>query len=164
MKKLTLIRHAKAEDPTLHQKDFDRALSHKGLKQAARIAQQLKEQRFTCDAIFTSTALRALTTARTIGQNTLSAQQTLHETDDLYTFDSEQLYRFIELIDDNIQHAVIVGHNPALSLLLSELVREPVQNMSTCSVAELELAIDEWVDIHPGCAKLLNQLTPKSLQ
>lgn len=159
MKKLTLIRHGAAKDPLGYKRDFDRPLRKKGLKQASAMGQQLRAQDFRFDQMFCSPAQRALETAQIIYEATESSRPLLLE-QDLYTFDTQPLYRFIEMIDDKIEHAVIVGHNPALSYLAYDLLPNPISSMNTCTVIQMTLNIDEWVEITPRCAQLLSIDTP----
>lgn len=160
MKKLTLIRHGAAEDPSGYKKDFDRPLRKKGLKQATAMAQLLKQQGFQFDQMFCSPAQRALETAQII-YSEADARRPLFADPALYTFDTQPLYRFIEMIDDNIEHAVIVAHNPGLSYLASDLLKAPVQGMGTCDAIQMSLNISEWVDIQARCAALLSFNSPE---
>ena len=66
MKTLLLMRHAKSswDDPTLQ--DFDRPLNPRGLRDAPRMGQFLKQNAITPDQIVTSTAVRAQTTAKMV--------------------------------------------------------------------------------------------------
>lgn len=159
MKTLTLIRHGAAEDPQSYKKDFDRPLRNKGLEQAAAMGDQLRKQGFRFDQMFCSPAQRALETAQIIYDATESSRLLLAK-QDLYIFDAQPLYRFIEMIDNNINHAVIVGHNPGLSYLALELLQTPIANMNTCTVIQMTLNIDEWIEITPRCAQLLSINNP----
>src|ERR1700749_294585 len=62
MKKLLLVRHAKAEKET-GGKDFDRPLKYIGMQDAGYMADRLKDKSFIPELIVTSSALRTLTTA-----------------------------------------------------------------------------------------------------
>jgi len=62
MKKLLLVRHAKAEKDT-GGKDFDRPLKYIGMQDAGFMADRLKEKLMVPEYIVTSPALRARTTA-----------------------------------------------------------------------------------------------------
>jgi len=161
MKKLTLIRHAEAANPTLSQSDFDRPLTTYGQHQAEEMGKLLAEQNFSFDQMFTSTAQRALSTANTINSALLSSTSAPIEEAQLYNIAADQLYHFIEMLDDDISHAVIIAHNPGLSYLVNDLLRQPLPSMSPCTAVQLQLNILEWVEIHPGCAQLLSHDTPQ---
>lgn len=154
MKRLTVIRHGEAGAPPQGKTDFERPLNQSGLQEAQSIALQLKQDAFSFDQLFCSTSQRALTTAQIIHQTFEPNSRPLLADQALYNFDLEPFYRFIEMLDDDIQHAVIVAHNPGLSYLVNDLLREPVRSMSTCTVIQMQLNIEHWVDIQSRCGKL----------
>lgn len=156
MKKLTLIRHAQTVAPDHKQTDFDRSLSSRGHHDAETMAKQLEKQHFTFDQLFCSSAQRAMSTAHAFYDRLASNELPLRDEMTLYNIDLGHLYRFIETIDSTIQHAVLVAHNPALSDLLNDLLRDPVQDMPPCAVAQLQLNINDWIEIQTGCGQLLS--------
>lgn len=160
MKQLTVIRHGEAGASKGKQKDFARTLNERGLLEASRMAQQLRQQDFNFDQMFCSAAQRALTTAQIIHDALEPNSRPLLADQALYNFDLEPLYRFIEMIDDDIQHAVIVGHNPGLSYLVNDLLRQPIHGMNTGTTVQLQLNIKNWVDIQSRCGQLLTIDTP----
>lgn len=160
MKRLTLIRHGAADAPLGRQKDFERTLNDQGLLEANAVGQLLRKHSFKFDQMYCSAAQRALTTAQIIYGTLAPNSQPLLAEQALYNSDLEPLYRFIEMLENDIEHAVIVAHNPGLSYLASDLLREPINGMSTCTVVQLQLNIDEWVAVQPHCGQLLAIDTP----
>ena len=159
MKRLTLIRHGAATD-ALEYHDIDRPLNTKGLKQAAVMGRLLKDAGFNFDQMFCSTAQRALSTATIIHGALHPANHSLCPDKALYTFDAKSLYHFIEMIDDRIEHAVIVAHNPGLSCVANDLLTESIREMSTCTILQMQLNINEWIAIKPRCGQLIALNTP----
>jgi phosphohistidine phosphatase len=160
MKHLTLIRHAEAAPAEGKTTDFERSLNNRGLHEANSIGQQLAQQGFLCDQLFCSAAQRTLTTAQIIYGALKSNDRPVLADQSLYHCGADSLYRFTEMIDDDIQHAVIVAHNPGLSDLANMLLRQPIHNMSTCTVVQIQLNIDNWIDIQAHCAMVLTINTP----
>lgn len=115
------------------------------------------------EQLFSSPACRALTTAHIIAEKLGYAPQNIIVDAALYTFDTDGLYRFIETVDDALSDIAIVGHNPAMTLLINELcTHTAIDNLPTCGVAELELSITEWVEISPHKGELSNLYRPKN--
>jgi len=165
MKKLTLIRHGKS-DHSAHLADRDRPLNPRGEADAAAMAEWLKTHYAGCapQQIFSSPARRALTTAKIIAPKLDSEAATVVTDARLYTFEPEPLYRFLETLDDQLDFIALVGHNPAMTLLINELCSNTsIDNLPTCGVAELALAITEWVEIAPHSGKLLRLQRPSQL-
>lgn len=160
MKKLTLIRHAKTLAPDHKQTDFDRSLSEQGHQDVETMTGRLEKQNFAFDQLFCSSAQRAISTAQVIFGRLASNDLPMRDEMTLYNIDLGHLYRFIETIDSTVQHAVLVAHNPALSDLLNDLLRDPIQNMQPCAIAQLQLNINDWIEIQTGCGQLLSFDSP----
>src|SRR5258706_11333822 len=62
-KHLLLVRHAKSSWEDIMQKDFERPLNDRGKKDAPAMAKRLKKKDISIDAIVSSPAKRALSTA-----------------------------------------------------------------------------------------------------
>ena len=77
MKHITFIRHAKSNH-IMGLRDHDRPLNDRGLHDAPTLAKSLKSDNFHPDVFFTSTALRAQTTAELI-RNEIDPQIPLEE-------------------------------------------------------------------------------------
>ena len=68
MKNLILIRHAKSSWDNPWQDDHDRPLAERGLRDAPRMAKRLKQKGIFPDIMLSSTALRAIETAKITAQ------------------------------------------------------------------------------------------------
>lgn len=154
MKHLTLVRHGDAAQP-LGVADFDRPLSAQGEKEVANTARILAARQPQAVAIHSSAAKRALETASALVAAYPRGRLELVSQHQLYSFDCAPLYRFIEFLDESLTSLVLVGHNPALSLLAFELGAKEVHHMATASMVSLALDIDSWVEVVPGCGRLL---------
>jgi phosphohistidine phosphatase len=117
-----VLRHGKSswEAPAL--RDFDRPLSGRGKRDAPRIGRWLLENDLVPDFVVSSPARRARQTARRV-IGAIGLDRDIVEFDDrLY---EEGLEAAVQVIDDRppaCQRMLIVGHNPTLEDLVSELV------------------------------------------
>ncbi|MBF9014687.1 MULTISPECIES: histidine phosphatase family protein [unclassified Oceanispirochaeta] len=137
--KLVLIRHGKS-DWHAGKDDFDRPLNKRGIKDAPIIARELKARGIIPDKIFTSPALRALTTAQ------LMADQ--FEITDI----EEKSSLYLASVNDILQTAYgalgkydcvfIFGHNPGMSIAATT-IRDIETSMSTCSAAVISFEKDD---------------------
>jgi len=157
MKELFLVRHAKSswDDPSLS--DFDRPLNDRGLYDAPLIANELKKRNIEPDCIISSPANRAKTTAKiiakTLGVKDIDFKDSIYESSDF------NLMMIIKELDDSIKSAMLVGHNPALTMLVNKLSSFTLDNLKTCGVVSLKL--DSWQDLTPYQAKLNFYIYPK---
>ena len=155
MKQLILIRHAQAKNPNAQLSDFERPLSSFGKENAAQIGKRLAQQ-VNIQKLFTSPAERALTTARIIGKALQLPEYKVLANTELYSFDMEDIYSFIECLDDQLDSVAIVGHNPAITLLANDLTFTSINNVPTAGVINIQLNISSWVDIQSGVGKLVS--------
>jgi phosphohistidine phosphatase len=140
MKKLLLIRHAKAEQET-KRPDFERALTEKGIKDATLMAQRLVAEGIKPQLIIASPALRTHTTANIFSEHLLSHEV---ETDKkIYDANENTLLHIINTLPDERDFVAIVGHNPGISQILYYLTGK-IKDVPTCAVALIEFDETEW--------------------
>ncbi|MCW8884522.1 MAG: histidine phosphatase family protein [Motiliproteus sp.] len=164
MKDLFLIRHAKSSWDNPELLDHDRPLNRRGRKSIVAMSKRIENHGWQVQQLLTSTATRAITTAQGLVESickggTVKAESTL------YTFDDEVLMTFIRNYSGEEDAIALVGHNPAMEYLLEQLVFDNTPDkFPTCAVAHLELQIDHWRQLKPGCGSLKAFEYPKKAQ
>ncbi len=161
MKKLFLIRHAKSswEDHILS--DHDRPLSDRGRKDAPIVADILKSKNVLPDLILSSTARRALKTAKILSTILNYPIENIVTDSTIYEATTQNLLDVICKIDEAHKTVFLFGHNPAITVLANLLGDKFIDNMPTCAVAELELTVNSWKNIEADCGKLISFEYPK---
>lgn len=161
MKVLYLARHAKSswDDPSA--RDIDRPLNKRGLRDAPFMGKLLAGMGETPEVILTSTAARALATARAYGDAFGLPPEMVVETGGLYMAGSRALLVAVHGLDDRFSRAMIVGHNPGMTQFAGELAPGGPAHMPTCAVAAFELAVDSWTMVRTGEGNLRFFETPK---
>jgi len=156
---LTLVRHAKSNwgDPNVH--DFDRPLNDRGYKSAPMMAMRLAEASFSVDAIYSSPAKRAITTAEIIAKeiNFEGIKQNI----EIYNASIKDLISLVSSLDDNSNSIMLVGHNPGFTMLCNYLSNARIDNMPTCCIAQIQFDIDSWKAIAEHSGKLIKFDYPK---
>lgn len=158
MKKLLLIRHAKATHETGYI-DFERPLQERGLQDAAIMAGRLKEKNLIPQMLIASPALRTLSTANVFSQHLAVPQ--LQTNKDIYEATTLALIKVINALPDEYDFIALVGHNPGMSDLLYYLTRQ-LQDVPTCAMMLIEFDIDSWMEIIEDAGKLVYYDYPKS--
>ena len=167
MKVLGLLRHAKSDwdDTTL--RDFDRGLNDRGRRGAALIGRHIAGQGIAWDSVIASPAARV---KRTLEASGLELEP--HFDQRAYLADAATLIDLLRNVDGDAASVLLVGHNPGLHELLFRLVdpdeqadlfARAAEKFPTASFAVIELAIDCWADITPGCGKLVHFARPRDL-
>jgi phosphohistidine phosphatase len=160
MKKLFLIRHAKSswEDHLLS--DHDRPLSDKGKADAPKVANILKSKDVLPDLVISSSARRALKTAKIFSSTLNYSTEKIEINTSIYEATTQQLINVVNKIDDKYETVLIFGHNPGFTVLANFLGDKSIVNMPTSAVAQLELNISSWKDAQIHCGKLLDFIIP----
>ncbi|ASU33780.1 SixA phosphatase family protein [Mucilaginibacter xinganensis] len=156
MKKLLLIRHAKAEKDTAG-KDFDRPLKYIGMQDAGFMADRIKEHAIVPELIISSPALRAKTTAEIFADHLdLAAPQ---KNKSIYEAGEKALLKVINEFPDQHDFVALVGHNPGIAQILYYLTGE-AKEVHTCTVAIVEFDIDNWAMVSRDLGKLVYYSSP----
>lgn len=165
MKKLILVRHGKAEkqdDLEELTDDFDRPLRVRAETDAEIIIKAFKLYDHKAIFAISSPAVRALGTAKFFKNGLEIADKNFKIIDDLYTFDTGSLLKVIQEQDDSISQLMVFGHNPAITMLASELGDEDFPNVPTTGMVILDFDAEKWSEIHQG--RTLLNLFPKTFK
>ena len=161
MKKLYLIRHAKSswEDHILS--DHDRPLSDRGRRDAPIVGDILKSQKVKPNLVISSTARRAMKTAKIFSTILGYPIEDIVTDSKIYEATTQDLLNVITKIDDANKTVLVFGHNPAFTVLANLLGDKYIDNMPTCAVSEFELKVKSWKDVGVDSGKLISFEYPK---
>lgn len=165
MKTLYILRHAKSDQSDPELRDFDRPLNKRGERDAPRIGEYLRKIKTLPQIIYASPALRAITTARMVAERSGFPGE-IREVPEFYNFDNLNVYiELIRNVPGELDCVMVVGHNPTLEMLTSELISNGEMNIKlpTAGLVNLSLAIEQWKDLKPGTAVLNWMVIPKAL-
>ena len=144
MKELILVRHAKSswKDPTL--RDHERPLNKRGKRDAPEMGERLGRHGYDPDLIVSSSAVRALDTARTIAGKLGYPRESIAVEERLFHAGVPELLHVIRGVDDSVDSLMLCGHNPGLTDLANHLGPREIFNMPTCAVLHLRFRADPW--------------------
>jgi len=144
MKTLIIARHAKS-DWTQGQSDHERTLNARGLNDAPIMGKRLTQrlQELHVDLVISSSAQRAQTTAQLLAAELNYAPEHIRIEDCLYASSPQTWKSIIEGIDEKYSCVLIVGHNPEISNVVSQL-SGGYQELSPCTIAQLDYADRPW--------------------
>jgi phosphohistidine phosphatase len=117
MKTLLVMRHAKSSWDDSGLADHDRPLNARGKRDAPLMGRWLLQEDLVPEEIITSTAKRALATAEAVAgasdfENEIKVDRFY------YHADAEMYTEGVKDLPDEIQLAMIIGHNPGLEDLV----------------------------------------------
>lgn len=160
MKTLYFIRHGKAEDKVPGQSDFDRNLATKGKQDAQIMGKKQRIQGLQPDLILSSSALRALNTAKAFAEALSYDEAQIQTADKLYEASYEQILEQIYALDNTLSTVMVFGHNPAISEAVIELSREKADILPTAGIACFEFDIEKWEAVSRENARFASQDFP----
>lgn len=161
MKKLLLLRHAKAEDATPGSSDINRALNERGKKEAQAIGTFIRKQSLRFDLVLCSPVVRARETAELV---LAAAEVTANLRDDqrIYEASPRQLLEVISEIEEDKSAVLLVGHNPGMEELLRALTGKG-EPMATGTLARIDFDFDEWSSVIEDIGRLESIVRPNEL-
>ncbi len=149
MMRLSLLRHAQADDPVPNQPDWDRPLTKRGQLDAKEMARRMKVAKHTPDLILSSPAIRARQTAEAFAKCFSGAQVQFVET--LYLADPKQLLAAIRDHGGAAMHLLVVAHNPGITEFADQLSKQrSIDAMPTGAVVTAEVDVKTWQELVPG--------------
>ena len=154
MKTIYLVRHAKSSWKYPDLDDFERPLNKRGRKSAPFMGTVLKKLKVAPDLIISSPANRASMTARIIADKIGYPLEKIRYSESMYEFSANALIDVVKHLDEVVNKAMLVGHNPALTELSNYIGDQPISNIPTSGVFCADLDIPSWAKISDHCGKL----------
>ncbi len=152
MKTLYLLRHAKSSWTDNSLADFDRPLNARGLNAAPFMGEIMAKRGVFPDIIISSPAKRAMQTAVLVKEASGSNASILYD-ERIYEASTQTLKLVISQIDDKVESAMIVGHNPGIEGFINYLTGI-LETMPTTALAVIVLNIDSWSEAAAICGNL----------
>lgn len=163
MKTLLILRHAKTQSDA-PAGDHTRELTERGHRNAAAMSAHIHKVIGTPDAIITSDATRARQTAVIVAP-AVGFTAPLSVEPRMYGGDLDTLLAVVRHISDDVQTAIIVGHNPGFEELAAALAGNPEHGvrLPTSGLALIELDVAGWDSVRAGSGHLREVATPRTI-
>lgn len=133
MRKLILMRHAKAEAKAASGDDFDRSLTERGYRDAVIMGKVLAEAGLTPDVALVSAAERTRQTWAGLAESFPNAQARFDRK--LHNAASVAIHAAIETAAEEADTVLVVGHNPGIPMAMLELIIEAAEPASVLDKA-----------------------------
>jgi phosphohistidine phosphatase len=176
---LWLLRHAKTvTDPPPGGSDFDRVLAPRGRRDATALGRLFAGRSGGLPQSLRSVPLPTVAlvspAARTVATAELAlagmAEPPQHQlADELYGASPDEVLALIRALPDDVDAAMVVGHNPTAHALSHELLsprdkkglaRATSQGFPTCALGVYRFAVERWPDVAAGSARLMALIHP----
>jgi len=160
MKKILIMRHGKSDWGAGSQRDYDRPLNERGLRDTQKIGQELKKRNLIPDLIISSPAERAKVTAERVAENSGYKKDIIWD-DNFYLGFFKEIISVLKKLKNEIETVMIVGHNPTWSDLVEKLAGKFL-DMKTANVCILEFE-ENWEKLTEKKCRFIELISPKDL-
>ncbi|NYT62292.1 histidine phosphatase family protein [Alcaligenaceae bacterium] len=156
MRRLMLLRHAKADTPDSVQ-DHDRPLALRGRRQCKAMGEYLRSQGLIPDLVVVSTARRAQETWKLVCESFAKPISRQNETR-IYEATTDTLLEVIRETAASVHVLLLVGHNPGFERLAASLtgsgkasaIGRLEQEYPTAGLAVIDFGMCDWTEIKAG--------------
>ena len=162
MKQIYILRHAKSSWDNSNLSDFDRPLADRGISDAKKMSNFLKDMNIKIDRVLCSNAIRAKETFDLTADGFNFEIDKATYLDKLYFGDTTTIIQDLKELDESLNNILIVGHNPTLHYLVEILTNESINRFTTCNLATISHD-GEWVSLNSQQCSLKSLIRPKEL-
>ena len=160
MKTIILFRHGKSDWDASHDDDHDRPLAPRGRKAAIRMGQLLAKLKQVPDKAISSSALRAGDTVR-LAVEAGCWDCPVEIAPEFYGASVEEVIARVRKEDDARGSLLLAGHEPTWSETASALIDGGTLRFPTAAMARIDLIVECWAEVRPGCGMLVWFLIPR---
>jgi phosphohistidine phosphatase len=155
VKRLTVVRHAKANWGGANTSDFDRALSKIGEMGATLMGKRLAAHLAQPDLVLSSPAKRAADTALKVAEEMGLNFKSVMLEPKLYGAEAGDILDIVQQIDSQHEQVIIFGHNPGVSDLGRYLTNKTTETLPPGGAYCIDFDIASWAELAPGSGKLV---------
>lgn len=162
MKILYLLRHAKSSWKNPDTPDFKRPLNRRGKRDIAVMAQIIRSKNVLIDLVLSSPAKRAKKTTKKVLKILEYKKEKIVFNQDIYNANVSDIFNILQNISPQIQHLMLVGHNPTLTDVANLLLANAkIVNLPTCGLIGIRFPCSSWANIDECSGELLLYEYPK---
>jgi len=163
MRSLIIFRHASTNIATQYERDYDRELTPRGVKDAEKMGCYLSNQKCKPDLVLCSSAIRAKQTAE-IAHSKGNWKSVFFLEPNIYGGDPYFLINLMKEQDKRYNSICLVGHEPNFSAFISKAINTTSYiEFTTAAMAKIDFNIKEWSEIDFGIGKLNWLTSPKQI-
>ena len=161
MKKILLLRHAKALPIARGLIDFERGLTEQGSDDAKLVGEYLQSRQVQIDLVISSPANRAKETAGLVVWSAGLSVDVIYDRR-IYEADPQMLLDIVSEVDVRRNSLLLVGHNPSIEDFLRGLTGRD-ERMPAASLAQIQCDVEAWTEVAPGKCVLKSVISPRDL-
>jgi phosphohistidine phosphatase len=158
MKRLFLVRHAKAEISTPSILDHERKISDDGIHDIKKISNYLKANNLNPSHMISSTSIRTLETINILNEN---INGEIYTEPLLYNANIKDIEKIIKEVPDKYDSLMIIGHNPSITNYINKVSNINIDYVPTSGIGIVDFNCS-WKSINNN-GILFDFIYPKKL-
>lgn len=162
VKRIYVLRHGKSDWSTESGADHDRPLKGRGVRAARLMGRFLAATGREPDVVVSSSAVRALTTARLAAEAGNWGCDVRIEPG-LYGASRARVLQEIRSMGATVDSVLVTGHQPTCSEVVGSLIGSAKIRFPTAAMACIDVPTARWEAVEFGCGFLVWFVTPKLL-
>ena len=162
MKRLMLVRHAKASWRHFSGSDYKRPINTLGKSDANLIGQYLYKNNYCPSYIISSHATRTLETSKILIQK-LQYNKEIETQPSIYNGNVQSILQLIYNVNDKHESIMLIGHNPIITELANHISNVKIDYMPTCATIIIDFNVI-WKEIKNNNGVLVDFIWPKKLK
>ena len=170
MRRLLLLRHAKAERSRPGERDHDRKLAARGREDAPKLGTYIVRHGLMPDRVIVSPSARTRETWQLAAAAMASKAKAVFD-ERIYEASPQALLAVIKETDARVGTLLMIGHNPGLHELAALLIatgdidtrQRLAEALPTSGLAVIDFALDGWSKLHPQAGRLERFIVPRSI-
>ncbi|NQV73913.1 histidine phosphatase family protein [bacterium] len=163
MKTLCLLRHAKSDWDASYGADHERPLNERGKRAAKSMGSFLKQEIVQPEIILSSTAKRTKETLSLLMKHAGWNASVTYLTD-LYLCSRADIIKQLSHLDDKVESALVVGHQPTTGDFASWLLGGSQVDVPTGTFMMFSIPISSWRELKAAQASMKLYVTPRQLE
>jgi phosphohistidine phosphatase len=165
VRRLVLLRHAKAEPVREAGTDADRPLALKGRRQASRVGMALTAAGLVPDLALVSSSLRTRQTWDLARGHLDGVDSVVEMRDELYEASVADVLELVRAVDPGVRSVLVLGHEPTMAATAAYLagpgsddaaLAQVRVGVPTATYSVLESAEHPWSEWGKGAARLVH--------
>ncbi|PLX01414.1 MAG: histidine phosphatase family protein [Marinilabiliales bacterium] len=162
-KSVIIMRHAKSSWEDSSAGDHERGLMDKGIMRTKKVAEFMIVNNINPQLILSSTAKRAVETAKIIADSISYEREKIVLSKKLYLSYTDDVFDELFEVDNNINSVMVFGHNPCFTDLVNMFLKKQIDNLPTSGMAVIEFKTDKWKEIPNSKFSVKHLIFPSKL-
>lgn len=163
-KTIILFRHSKSDKSIDFINDIERPLTQVGYADAVLMSDVLFKLKIRPDAIISSTAVRAYSTALVAAANIKFPLNLIQTEHNLYLSGIKKYQKVLQQLSNKVGCVLLTGHNPDMENIIGEINTSFQSKFPTSGIAIIKTEVKQWKNFNFKSCRIHKLLMPDAFR